>query len=176
MTLHKTTPTPNEFFSYLPKLTNSEVRVLLVIIRQTFGWKDLKTKQRKLRDRMTYSFLIKRTGLYRTVITETIKTLIDKNLIIVTDKTGKRLNTAIERKGKRCLFYQYQHVRNSSTTSSEKQTEPIPKLEHNKRNTIKNKIYQKKVKNIDELLEVLVRANQEKMNSYRIFEESDMDN
>lgn len=143
MSLHNTTPVPNAFFECIPTLTHAELRVLLVVIRQTYGWKNAKTGGRKIRDRMSYEFIIKKTGLYRTILTETIQSLIDLGLLLVTDKKGNALHLSHERKGKRLLFYQFQPIRNFDTTCSQSRTAPVRSSEHNKRNTIKKKFLQK---------------------------------
>lgn len=165
MSLKNTTPIPNEFFEYIPTLSHAEIRVLLVVIRQTHGWKDFKTGQRKIKDKLSYSFLIKKTGLYRTILTETIKTLVDKRLLLITDFKGNILKDADERKGKRCLFYQFQLVRNFDTTYSQTRIELVRNSEHNKRNTIKKEHYQKNISNIDDLVKSLVETNRKKMDS-----------
>lgn len=143
MLLHQTTPVPNEFFNHIPTLTHAEIRVLLVVLRQTYGWKDIKTGKRKIKDKLSYDFIIKKTGLYRTILTQTIQSLIDKKLLIVSNRNGIALHHAHERKGKRFLFYQFQPVRNFDTTYSQSRTEPVRNSEHNKRNTLKRKTTQK---------------------------------
>jgi len=53
------TQTPNEFFDAIAKtLKEGELRVLLVIMRQTFGW-------RKEWDRISLSQLATKTGMER---------------------------------------------------------------------------------------------------------------
>jgi len=143
MSLQNTTPVPNDFFDHIPYLSHAEIRVLLVVIRQTFGWKDIKTGNRKVRDRMTYDFIVRRTGLYRTIISETIQGLADKGLLLITDRDGTPLKTAMERKGKWFLFFQFQPVRFCDATYSESRTEPVRDSEHNKRNTSNKKLLQK---------------------------------
>lgn len=158
MPLNSTTPVPNEFFTYLPNLSDAEIRVILLVIRQTCGWKDAKTNQRKLRDRMTYSFIIKRTGLYRTLLSKTIQSLVDLKLIIVTDYQGNILDEPQKRKGSHALFYQFQPVRNFDDACSQYRTRPVRNSEHNKRNTLKKKILQKENdRNIDELKQSLAQ-------------------
>lgn len=143
MHLHNTTPVPNTFFDYIPTLTHAEIRVLLVVIRQTHGWKNAKTGQRKIRDRLSYDYIIKRTGLYRTILSETIQQLIDLGLLVITDSYGNELKHSDERKGKRFLFYQFQHIRSFDTTYSQVRTTPIRSSEYNKRKTLKKKFLQK---------------------------------
>ncbi len=102
------TQVPNVVFDiHLPSLTESELKLLLVIIRQTFGWFDKATGQRKTRDRISHGQFMKKTGLSRRVITKALKSLIDKNLVTVTCENGKTLHQAVERKGVSKLFYSF---------------------------------------------------------------------
>ena len=104
----QTTQVPNLIFdTHLPSLTESELKLLLVIIRQTFGWFDKTTAQRKARDRISHGQFIKKTGLSRRVITKALKSLIEKGLVSVTCENGKMLHQATERKGVTKLFYAF---------------------------------------------------------------------
>ncbi len=69
------TQTPNDLFDkWLPDLNESELKVLMVVIRKTFGWhKDI--------DRISISQLQKITGLSETSVLNGIKSLIQKELI-----------------------------------------------------------------------------------------------
>jgi len=99
MNYKQTTQVPNEVFDkHLPNLTFSELKLLLIIIRQSYGWKT-KNGKRKERDRITYSQFQAKTGLSRRVITETVQSLLIKHLISVTAKSGERLHQPEERKG-----------------------------------------------------------------------------
>lgn len=138
MPLNQTTPIPNEIFDlHFPHLSHAELRILLIVVRQTYGWKDTKTGKRKERDRMTYGFLMKKTGLYRTVLSQAIQSLITRGLLIVSDYHGNSLMHPHERQGKQYLYYQ--PVRNFNQTYSQSGTIPVRNSEHNKRNTIKKK-------------------------------------
>ena len=69
------TQTPNDLFDHwLPLLKEVELKVLLVIMRKTFGW-------HKTRDYISLSQLEKLTGSTQTNITKSIKTLIEKGLV-----------------------------------------------------------------------------------------------
>lgn len=69
------TQTPNILFDHwLPLLGECELRVLLVIMRKTFGW-------HKVRDRISISQLEKMTGSHRSNIIKATKDLIKKGLI-----------------------------------------------------------------------------------------------
>ena len=105
MEYQKTTHVPNVLFDmYLPKLSFSELKILLYIIRQTYGWK-LKNGKRKQRDRISYTLFNQKTGLSRRILSETIQSLIDKELIILTDFIGNKLHSPEQRKGKVGIFY-----------------------------------------------------------------------
>lgn len=158
------TPVPNDFFEYLPQLTDAEVRVLLLIIRQTYGWQ-VKNKDRKLKDRMTYSFVIRKTGLYRTVLSKTIQSLIDKQLILVTDWSGNALQSPQQRAGKHILYYQFVlPVRSEDITCLHPQTGPVRKSEHNKRNTYQKKLLENKRK-LAHMQQELLKAHDNRLRS-----------
>jgi hypothetical protein len=89
------TPVPDELFDeQLPDLSGAELKVLLYIIRRTFGFKKesdnislnqllhgITTKEDKVLDRGT--------GLSKKTLLETIKNLIEKNLIISEHRRSK---------------------------------------------------------------------------------------
>ena len=59
MEYKQTTQVPNFIFDIcLSQLTEAELKVLLVVIRQTLGWLDKLTGKRKSRDRITISQFI----------------------------------------------------------------------------------------------------------------------
>jgi phage replication O-like protein O len=70
------TQTPNDLFDHwLPLLKESELKVLLVIMRKTFGWN-------KVRDRISNSQLVKLTGQSSQSVKDAIKSLQSKGLIL----------------------------------------------------------------------------------------------
>lgn len=80
------TQTPNILFDdWLPKLGMAELKVLMVIMRKTFGW-------HKIKDRISLSQLQQITGLERTHVIKGVKGLVEKSLIIkmVTGKKGSQ--------------------------------------------------------------------------------------
>jgi len=71
------TQTPNEFFDDIAKtLKEGELRVLLVIMRQTFGWGN------KEWDRISITQLMEKTGMSRDAVIRSTKTLIEKELVV----------------------------------------------------------------------------------------------
>jgi len=106
MNYQETTQVANIVFdTYLPLLKPSEVLVLLIIIRQTIGWYNHKTKKRKYRDWITNKQFQKKTGLSNKAVSNAIHSLVTANLIEVTDKRGRILNTPEKRKGTLRIFY-----------------------------------------------------------------------
>ncbi|MCE1168997.1 MAG: replication protein [Sphingobacteriia bacterium] len=160
---------PNILFDQLLReLNNSELKILLVIIRQTYGWINSKTNRRKERDRITHSQFILKTGLSRRIISATIKSLSEKNLIEITNSSGDTLINASERKGQYRIFYSsllepYQSFQLSNQTSAnngnnmcKKRQEPVQKVIHNKRNYYKRNLSKERIpdyKHIGEVIE-----------------------
>src|ERR1017187_1181469 len=69
------TATPNDLFDHwLPLLSESELKVLLVIMRKTFGW-------HKVRDRISNSQLAKFTGMLEETVIKAAKSLHSKGVI-----------------------------------------------------------------------------------------------
>lgn len=107
MNIEKTTPVPNMVLdAYLMKLNNTELKVLLVIIRQTYGWINPKNpRQRKEFDRITIETFVKKTGCSRRSVSSAIEKLIQDSLIDVLDYFGNKVPEAKKRKGKSYLYY-----------------------------------------------------------------------
>ncbi len=147
MTRENFTPTPNILFDrLLRELSNSELKILLVIIRQTNGWINKETGNRKTRDRITHGQFVAKTGLSRRIITEAVNSLSDMGLIQITDVSGRILNQPFERKGKFYIYYSslIDHLQSLyllDATSAEKDInicknrhQHAQKVIHNKRN------------------------------------------
>ena len=101
------TPVPNAVFDcYLKELKLAELKILLLIIRQTLGWENKKTKtERKECDWISGTQLAAKTGCSKRAIISAIQFLVEKNLIDVLDESGELLDTPDKRKGKQKLFY-----------------------------------------------------------------------
>ena len=95
---------PNEVFDkHLALLSGAELKLLLCIFRQTYGWVDRQGKRKK-RDRIAHSQFMQKTGLSRRIVSQGLQSLIAKKLIAVSDYQGNILS-AQERKGKRYMYY-----------------------------------------------------------------------
>ncbi len=99
-TLEKTTPVPNDLLDLvMPTLRDTELRVLLVVVRQTLGWQDgADTSQRKTKDWLTQSQLMRRTGRASGAVARAVNTLVQSGLISVLDRFGAPLLTPAERR------------------------------------------------------------------------------
>lgn len=149
------TPIPNIFFDeQLRKLSKPEVKVLLVIMRQTYGWIDKRTGKRKEKDRITYAQLVKRTGLSRKTISKGISLLSKKNLIKITDSSGNVLDTAFKRQGQPEIWYQHvQYLHKLDSQHVKKVPITCVDFTHNKRNYTKEKeIKEIEYKHIKEII------------------------
>ena len=107
-----TTPVPNIFFDvYLKELKQAELKVLLVVIRQTLGWADRRGMTgRKETDWISGSQLQQKTGSSKRAITTATDVLVKKNLIEILDVNGNILDTSEKRQGKTKLFYRLAHT------------------------------------------------------------------
>lgn len=95
-----TTQTPNLIFDvWMPQLSDAELRVLLVIVRQTLGWvEDAETGRRKEKDWISRSQLVMKTGKGKVAVSGAVKNLIEKHqLIEALNSKGKLLDTAEKR-------------------------------------------------------------------------------
>jgi hypothetical protein len=145
MTYKQTTHVPNFVFSVLPTLTEAELKVILVVIRQTLGWIDKRSGQRKTRDRLTASQFIQKTGLSRRVITKAIQSLCQKHFLTVTDFKGNPLTQSSERKGKSYLYYSLLKPAHETTqTSVQNIPEPVHETSYNKTNSTKKTVSKEK--------------------------------
>lgn len=108
MRYQNTTYFPNTLVdTHLPTLTESELKMILVIIRQTNGWIDKRTGLRKTRDWISHGQFMKKTGLCRRVISKSLQSLVEKNLIQITCQYGNPLHCPEDRKGMNRMYYSF---------------------------------------------------------------------
>ena len=101
------TPVPNNLFDYhLKTLTPSELKVLLVVVRQTLGYYDPITGGRKKVAWIARSVFSSRTGLSNSYVSKAIDKLAHKGLIIITGHNGIALATSASRQLQQRLFFQ----------------------------------------------------------------------
>ncbi|MEO0582145.1 MAG: hypothetical protein AAF135_07985 [Bacteroidota bacterium] len=105
--MHYMTPIPNEVFDvYLRELKPGELKVLLLVLRQTLGYvKHKGSKRRKDRDWISISQFKGKTGCDAKTISKAIQALIELELIAVTDISRRSLPNPNTRRGKKRLFF-----------------------------------------------------------------------
>jgi len=113
-----TTQVPNVILDeWMPKLKDTELRVLLVVVRQTLGWiENPETGARKEKDWISRYQLMKKAGRKQDAIAAAVDSLIKKNLIEALDAKGNRLDTAQDRQklGGR-IYYRFNTFRPPAT-------------------------------------------------------------
>lgn len=88
-----TTPYPNFLLDrVMPRLTDTQWRLLSVIVRQTFGW-DGGDGTRKKTDWLSHAQLKRKTGRSSAALSLAIATLVRACLIVVQDSRGGELGT-----------------------------------------------------------------------------------
>ena len=93
-----TTPFPNYLLDrVMPKLRDTEWRLLSIIVRQTFGWSDGHGK-RKNSDWLSHAQLKRKTGRSSTAISRAIEVLVWSKLVVVRDLSGRALSEATDRR------------------------------------------------------------------------------
>ena len=160
----RTTQVPNSLFDvYLTMLKVAQLKILLVILRQTNGWIDAKTGKRKVRDRISHSQFMLKTGLSRRIISITIQDLIELEIVRVTNSNNEELRLPQQRKGRFYLYYQcmFQHVQSSTLTYVNPVPAPVQKATHNKTKNLT------KTKNVTDRREItrLIQALTRKLQS-----------
>ncbi len=100
------TNVPNIVFdTHLKNLGYAELKILLVIIRQTYGWLDKRTGTHKKFDWISQQFFVRKTGLSARTVSSALAQLLAKHLITITNKKGKPLNTTQERRRASKLYF-----------------------------------------------------------------------
>lgn len=93
------------FDVHLKDLGYAELKVLLVVIRQTYGWKDPKTNSYKRWDWISQRFFVKKTGLSQRSVSTAISRLVEKRLIVVKNADNITLVSARERQQETKLYF-----------------------------------------------------------------------
>lgn len=177
--LSATTPVPNALLDrVMPTLRDTELRVLLVVVRQTRGWQDgPNMSQRKERDWLTQNQLMGRTGRGSGAVAHAVEALVQTGLIEVQDRAGMPLRTSSERRrhlGR--LYYRLGpasgHVEAKAAKSPvlRSMRKSIPKSAHAKSHTTKeteNKINKETHKNVDNPGDNSRKHNPEKIKPQR---------
>lgn len=101
-----TTQTPNIIFNGIMKeMTDTELRVVLIVTRATLGWvMDKEKGMRKVEDWISHYQLKEKTGRESGAISKAIDHCIQKGWIEARDKDGNLLDSKEKRRGKN-IFY-----------------------------------------------------------------------
>jgi hypothetical protein len=103
--LSNTTSTPNFLLDeVMPGCNLAELKLLLLIVRQTRGWVDAQG-QRKTSDWMSNSYITRRIGCASSSISRAIDSLVNQGFIEVRDGTGNLLTTSVERRRCKRLYF-----------------------------------------------------------------------
>jgi len=144
-----TFPFPNEIINgWNARLKGSELKLLLVVVRQTLGWViDQETGMRKEEDWITYNQLREKTGLSTQPLSSAIDSLVGYELIQVRSLDGRLLDTPYKRQleGRRRGSFIYRLNLTVLKTSShyfENKSSTVLKTKNNKINSIQNKTLQ----------------------------------
>lgn len=99
-----TTPVPNALFdTILPHLSDTELRVILVVTRATLGWKA--GTGRKPCDWLSHRQLQARTGRAGASVSHAVEGLVRRGLLIVQDGAGRLRDSASSRRAARGRLY-----------------------------------------------------------------------
>ncbi|MGC4044717.1 MAG: replication protein [Armatimonas sp.] len=97
-------PVPTVYIDkIMPALTDAELRVLLIVMRQTLGWAE--EGGRKRRDWITQSQFREKTGKSRDSITRAVASLVERGLLVVEGRAGNPLFTPQSRRDNRDRLY-----------------------------------------------------------------------
>lgn len=139
MNIKNTTPVPNALFDILlPHLKYAELKVLMIVVRQTYGFVNPKNnRQRKEFDRMTISQIAKKSGCSKRAVNDAISMLSQNQLIDIRDHNGNILRSPESRKGKYILYFSV--TQNVRTPMEKFALKPTQKLRITKLTYLKQK-------------------------------------
>jgi len=90
---------PNHLVDHvMPTLRDTEWRIILVVLRQTVGWRGDSPTGRRLRDWLSQSQLKRRTGRESEAISLAIRSLIERGFLIAENSHGQSLATPWQRR------------------------------------------------------------------------------
>jgi hypothetical protein len=95
-------PVPTAYLdAWMPRLRDTELRVLLVVCRQTRGRRERQPNGRSVarcRDWLSHSQLVRRTGRGSEAVSAAIQNLVERGLVVVESAAGQALTTSGERR------------------------------------------------------------------------------
>lgn len=140
----------------MPTLRDTELRILLVVVRQTLGWQDgSDPSMRKEKDWLTQSQLMRRTGRASGAVARAVDALVQSGIISVLDRFGAPLRTPAERRRHLGRLY-YRLEQGGEKLANPHRSGNRPKREHAKSHTTKKtetQIYRAHLENVDNSVE-----------------------
>lgn len=108
-------PIPNAVLDeLLPTLRDTELRIVLILLRQTVGrrWRDSQGRMRcKERDWLSHSQLVRKTGRGSEAVSGAITSLTGRGLVVTEDEAGNTLGTPAQRRRHLGhLYFRYEYV------------------------------------------------------------------
>jgi len=105
--IRRSTPFPNILIDQMmPRLRDTEWRLVSVVTRATLGWVDLLSGERKKRETLSNHQLRRRTGRESAAISEALDNLSKAGIILITDSQGQIMDSrAARRRAKARLWY-----------------------------------------------------------------------
>lgn len=135
----RSTPFPNDLIDFaLPRLSDTEWRVMCVVIRQTFGWQD-QHGSRKKTEWLSQRLLKQKTGRESGAISRAIANLVKLGLLRVIDARGALMKSSADRRRSRSRLWfsaNLGEVHRWRVSVTQKRSSL---LEHNKRKREKRK-------------------------------------
>ena len=103
----RSTPFPNVLIDQvMPRLRDTEWRVLVIIVRATLGWIDPLTGMRKQRERLSSQQLRRRAGRESAAVSAALDVLHAARIILIRDQEGNSVDSAsARRRARRRFFY-----------------------------------------------------------------------
>ena len=123
-----TTPTPNWLYNgEMKKMTDTELRVVLVVTRKTLGWEENpETGMRKIEDWISHKQLIEQTGKSSRAISMATDNCVRMGWIETRNKKGEILITPTERR-RRKIYYRLGSIfTNKLSTANSRVDENLP--------------------------------------------------
>jgi len=100
-----TTPTPNWLYNgEMKKMNETELKIVLIVTRQTLGWYDEITGDRKKQDRISQKQFMEKSGKSNRAVSTAIENCLENGWIEAYDIKGNPLHTPQERKGKKIIY------------------------------------------------------------------------
>lgn len=160
--IKQSTQVPNSVFDILLKtLSEKELKVLLVVIRQTLGWVD-SSGNRKRRDWISQKYFRNKTGLSGKAVSQAIELLVNKNLILATNSKSKILYNTSDRRGQVRIYYECTRMLLKNVHKfSENTTQDPRKISNNTKPThYKTKTHDKNLRHISVLQNTILQRPQ----------------